>query len=160
MSKKKNRVIDCLEDQSAAVGFVKLSSGFGYIWGVYSCLATRDAQTEWTDLTFIPLFSKNVSQGTWGPENPETDNSILTKEEHAAHLNICQFLGSLSYQMGTGELCLGLLDLQTFGKCFFIQANYTLQAEVLLLSPPPPSVHLLPALPRCVIRLKVWNPSI
>lgn len=49
---------------------------------------------------------------------------------------------TLSYLMGVGDLirlCLCLLDMQTLGKCFFIQPNYTLQAKVNLLCPECPS---------------------
>lgn len=60
-------------------------------------------------------------------------------------INSCleEFLWTLSYQMGglviQYGLCLCWLDMQTLGKCFLIQPNYTLQAKVNLQSPKCPS---------------------
>lgn len=64
---------------------------------------------------------------------------------------------------GVGDLirlCLCLLDMQTLGKHFFIQPNYSLQAEVSLLSPecPSPPGCAPPPLPASLIRPEVWNP--
>lgn len=99
---------------------------------------------------------KEASQIKWGNCIPArdcrgsrcSDQSLnLTKfwsAEPYLTITSCleEFLWTFSYQTGLGDLiqlCLCLLDMQTLGKCFFIQPNYTLQAKANLLSPECPS---------------------
>lgn len=85
-----------------------------------------------------------VVQQSAEPKSYLTTNSCLE-----------ELLCTLSYQTGgVGDLirlCLCLLDMQTLGKHFFIQPNYSLQAEVSLLSPECPSPPGCAPPPPCLL---------